>query len=326
MDSHGNAYVTGQAGSPDFPVKNAFQSSNNGLVNAFLSKLNADGNALVYSTYLGGNNFDSGSGVAVDSHGNAYVTGFSISPDFPTKNAFQNSWPGSPNFSSTAFLTKFDPAGTALVYSTYLGGSGGDQGDGIALDAQDHVFVTGATRSSDFPTKDAFQEKLKSSNGNAFITKFHYDGSSLFYSTYLGGSGADEANGIAVDSSGNAYVTGFTRSPDFPTKNAFEKTPSGSFITKIDAAGTALIYSTYFYAGGSGIALDAYRNTYILGAAGPGLPTKTPFRKSLAVATRTHLSRNSIQQEPHWSIPATSAGLATISERALPWTFTATPT
>src|SRR5207249_866877 len=221
--------------------------------NAFVTKLDPTGSALVYSTFLGGSALDEGRGIAVDALGNAYVTGSAGSTDFPTTaGAFQVSLGGG----SDAFVTKLNPAGTALVYSTYLGGSGAEEGHGIAVDANGSAYVTGGrqsnvqgwTPSNDFPT--TAPPFPSSSNGgacvgdsfyasfNAFVTKLNPAGSELTYSVFLGGSDYDEGFGIAIDREGNAYVTGRTASNDFPTTaGAFQPTCRGgagdAFVAKI---------------------------------------------------------------------------------------------
>jgi hypothetical protein len=275
VDSGGDAYVTGVTDSINFPTTpGAFQTSLSGGRNAFVTKLNPTGSALVYSTYLGGSSFDQGYGVAVDSGGDAYVTGFTESSNFPTTSgAFQTSLPGFAN----AFVTKLNPSGSGLVYSTYLGGSSVDEGFGIAVDSGGNAYVTGVTESANFPTTPgAFQTSLPGA-GNAFVTKLNPAGSALVYSTYLGGSTFEEGFGIAVDSGGNAYVTGVTESSNFPTTpGAFQSADPGlgsfhAFVTKLNPAGSAPVYSTYL--GGSGsdeaflsaIAVDSGGNAYITG-------------------------------------------------------------
>ena len=273
VDASGNAYVTGYTRSPDFPVTpGAFQATFSTSGDAFVTKLNATGTALVYSTYLGGTGNDDGRGIAVDSSGNAYVTGHTNSTDFPvTPGAFQSALSGT---NTDAFVTKVNTTGTALVYSTYLGGTGSEQGYGIAVDASGNAYVTGRTYSTNFPvTPGAFQPTF-SASGDAFVTKLNTTGTALVYSTYLGGTGSEYGNGIAVDANGNAYVTGYTRSPDFPvTPGAFQATNGGgsgdAFVTKLNATGTALVYSTYLGGTGSdasdGIAVDASGNAYVTG-------------------------------------------------------------
>jgi Beta-propeller repeat/Abnormal spindle-like microcephaly-assoc'd, ASPM-SPD-2-Hydin len=278
VDSAGNAYVTGTTYSTDFPTVNPLQPTNHGELDAFVTKINADGTALVYSTYLGGSGGDHGTGIAVDSAGNAYVTGSTDSTDFPTANAFQATPPLS-GFRD-AFVTKINANGTALVYSTYLGGSSDNGGVDIAVDSTGHAYLTGFTSSPDFPTKNAIQAAYGGGEVDAFVTKINALGSALVYSTYLGGSLREWSSGIAVDSGGRAYVTGFTESTDFPTKNALQPTNHGgpgingegagdAFVAKINAAGSALVYSTYLGGNdddqGFGIAVDSTGNAYVTG-------------------------------------------------------------
>lgn len=279
VDSAGDAYVTGDAGSTDFPTTNPIQGTNKGD-NIFISKFNADGNALVYSTYLGGTNGDEGAhGIAVDAAGNVYVTGTTFSEDFPTINAFQgtnkSTYSAAP---AQAFATKLNAAGDALVYSTYLGGSGSlNNGLGIAIDSIGEAYVVGITNSTDFPTLDPYQGIYRG-RGDIFVTKFSAAGNSLVYSTYLGGSAYQEANAVAVDSSGSAYITGVTNSTDFPLVNPFQATdkaaPSNStngtgFVTKFSPSGMILEYSTYL--GGSNydvpmaITVDNSDDAYVTG-------------------------------------------------------------
>ena len=188
---------------------------------------------LSYSTYLGGSSIDVGRGIAVDSSGNAYVAGITSSWDFPiTPGAFQTTCSGCSGGTQHVFVTKLNPTGSALVYSTYLGGTNNDSGLGIALDASGGAYVTGITYSSDFPTTPgAFQATCGggcSGYADAFVTKLNPTGSALVYSTYLGGTGSDEGQGIAVDTLGDTYVTGGTLSSDFPTTpGAFQTTCGG---------------------------------------------------------------------------------------------------
>ena len=280
VDGSGNAYVTGTTFSTDFPTAHPFQASLRGQACAFVTKLNAAGSALVYSTYLGGgitwsgsSSVDQAHAIAVDGSGNAYVTGQTFSSNFPTVNPFQAT-----NGSDNAFVTKFNAAGSALVYSTYLGGTHqGEVGSGIAVDSAGNAYVTGNTSSTNFPVASPVQASFGGGYGDAFITKFNAAGSALVYSTYLGGSHGDQSSAIAVDSSGNAYVTGLTYSADFPTANPLQAhcgTCTGSsataFVTKLNAAGNAFIFSTYL--GGStqeygfGIAADVAGNAYVTGS------------------------------------------------------------
>jgi hypothetical protein len=270
MDSAGNAYVTGATSSTSFPTQNPLQASpGGGASDAFVTKVNAAGTALVYSTYLGGSLSDWGTGIAVDSAGNAYVTGATSSTNFPTQNPLQASPGGG---ASDAFVTELNAAGTGLVYSTYLGGNGMDWGASIAVDSAGNAYVTGSTRSTSFPTQSALQAAFGGGTSDAFVTKVNAGGTALGYSTYLGGSGADWGAGIAVDSAGNAYITGGVSSPNFPLQNALQTTLRGTanaFVSKLNAAGTALVYSTYLggstYDAASAIALDSAGDAYLTG-------------------------------------------------------------
>ncbi len=282
VDSSGNAYVTGQTLSTNFPPANPFRIANGGGYDAFVTKLNVSGSALIYSTYLGGSAFDFGQGIAVDSSGNAYVTGETSSTNFPTANAIQTRFGGA---NTDAFVAKLNAAGSALVYSTYLGGNGQDYGTGIAVDSSGNAYVTGETLSTDFPTANAFQASFGA--GKAFVTKFNAAGSALVYSTYLGGSSGDRGQGIAVDSSGNAFVTGWTRSTDFPTANSFQARNGGGlgdvFVTKFNASGSALVYSTYLGGSGQdiseGIAVDSFGNACVTGyTESTDFPTANAFQ------------------------------------------------
>jgi hypothetical protein len=299
IDSGGNAYVAGSTYSTDFPITSgAFQrvlhAQNATTPNAFVTKLNPSGTALLYSTYLGGSGSigggDAVKSIAVDSNGNAYVTGDAHSPDFPTTpGAFQRV--NNPTqLNANAFVAKLNSTGTALLYSTYLGGSG-TYATGIAIDSGGNAYVTGGTSSPDFPTTPgAFQRVnrcLLYDPSNAFVTKLNSTGTALVYSTYLGGTFRDSASGIAVDSSGNAYITGRATSVDFPTTlGAFQPMTHGhynfgygtfssnAFVTKLNSTGTALLYSTYLGGSGngggdsaSGIAIDSSGNAYITGGA-----------------------------------------------------------
>jgi hypothetical protein len=269
IDSSGNAYITGGTDSSNFPTTpGAFDTSSNG--GAFVSKLNASGTALVYSTYLGSADVF---GIAIDSSGNAYITGVTGSSDFPTTpSAFDTSFNGG---TYDVFVSKLNPSGTALVYSTYLGGGSSDVGSDIAIDGSGNAYITGATNSSDFPTTpSAFDTSFNYGYNDVFVSKLNASGTALVYSTYLGGGSDDGSGDIAIDSSGNAYITGGTNSTDFPTTpGAFDTSLNNLngvvFVTKLNASGTALVYSTYLGGGdgdaSSGIAIDGSGNAYITG-------------------------------------------------------------
>jgi uncharacterized protein (TIGR03437 family) len=285
VDSSGNAYVTGCTSSSNFPTANALQASFGGNWDAFVTKLNAAGSALVYSTYLGGNGVDVGNWIALDSSGNAYVTGETKSSNFPTANALQASFGGGV---WDAFVTKLDAAGSALVYSTYLGGNGADGAEDVAVDSSGSAYVTGYTDSSNFPTGNPLQASYGGGSYDAFVAKLNAAGSALVYSTYLGGNGYEWGDGIAVDSSDNAYVAGFTDSSNFPTANPLQASSRGGmdvFVTKLNAAGSALVYSTYL--GGSGgdwayvIAVDSSGNGYVTGCtSSSNFPTANALQAS----------------------------------------------
>jgi Beta-propeller repeat len=282
----GDAYVTGYTGSPDFPVTpGAVQTlRRGGDFDAFVAKLNPTGTALVYSTFLGSANDDRGVDIAVDAAGNAYVTGSPGFSDFPTTpGALQRELIAN----ADGFVAKLDPTGTTLVYSTFLGGFFA-QPSAIAVDGAGSAYVTGNTRSDFFPTTPgAFQLDLKGGQ-DAFVVKLNAKGTARVYSTLLGGTfdaefGSDVASDIAVDGAGNAYVTGYTPSPDFPTTpGAFRRTGGGlsldGFVAKLNATGTALVYSTFLGGMGSdlatSIALDPDQDAYLAGwTTSPDFPT-----------------------------------------------------
>ena len=286
-DASGNAYVIGDTSSTNFPTVNPLQAGYGGGSDAFVAKVNATGSALVYSTYLGGSGGDQGQGIAVDSSGNASVTGTTQSTDFPTANPLQAKLSGI----GDAFVAKLNASGLALAYSTYLGGSGNELGLGIAVDTSGNAYVTGFTQSTDFPTVNPLQPALGGGVIDAFIAKVNASGSSLVYSTYLGGSGPDYGSGIAVDASGNAYIMGITSSTDFPTANPFQAAYGGgtwdAFVAKVNAAGSALVYSTYLGGLGEdrdgGIAVDASGNAYVTGSTqSANFPTANPLQAALS--------------------------------------------
>ncbi len=281
----GSVYLTGGTWSSDFPTINALSDSLRGTTDAFVTKLNSSGNALVYSTYLGGSGQETNAltgNIAVDASGAAYVTGHTTSSDFPTVNAFQNTLKGSED----AFVSKLSCSGANLIYSTYLGGSGNERGTGISVDTASSVFVTGETASTDFPTIGPFQATLKGSL-DAFVSKLSSSGSSLVYSTYIGGSTSDRARDIAIDQFGAAYITGVTNSTNYPTLNPFQGTfqfgSTDAFVTKLNVSGDSLAYSTYL-GGGSGdeggdIAVDSTGKVYITGrTSSPNFPVFNQFQ------------------------------------------------
>ena len=270
VDSSGSAYVTGLTHSANFPITvGAFQTTFGSNNDAFVSKLNPAGSALIYSTYLGGSSNDQGSAIAVDSTGSAYVTGSTGSANFPiTAGAFQPTFVGGVD----AFVSKLNPVGSALVYSTYLGGNSTDQGYGIAVDSNGSAYVTGYTGSANFPIMASSYQITFGGGQDAFVSKLNPAGSALVYSTYLGGSSTDNGQGIAVDSSGSAYITGFTSSANFPiTAGAFQTNlgvPYDAFVSKLNATGNVLTYSTHLggsVTGGNGITVDSNGSAYVIG-------------------------------------------------------------
>jgi hypothetical protein len=233
VDSAGNAYVTGLTSSPNFPTVNALQPGRaGGLFDAFVVKVNSTGTQIVYSTFLGGSGEDRAFRIAVDSASSAYVIGDTDSTDFPLANAAQQSNGGT----TDAFVAKLNAAGNQLVYSTYLGGSGIDGGTAIAVDPAGNAYVTGFTTSTNFPTANPVQASLGGAY-DGFVSRLSAAGSSLDYSTYLGGNGIDSAFGVATDAGGNAYVMGVTASVNFPTANPLQSRNGGGaadiFIARI---------------------------------------------------------------------------------------------
>jgi uncharacterized repeat protein (TIGR01451 family) len=302
VDKSSNVYLAGETRSTNFPVTaGAFQTALKGTKDGFIAKLNSTATSLIYSTYLGGSGKDSLPAMAVDSSGNAYVTGTTQSPDFPvTAGAFQTKCAPCGFGGSNAFITKLNSTGSALVYSTYLGGSAGDVGVSIAVDSSNNAYVTGETVDHDFPTLNPIQASFAGGGtncstgngaggfgpcGDAFVTKLNASGSALVYSTYLGGSGEDGGFAIKVDSTGAAYVAGGTDSSNFPTiAGAFQTTFGGgangcanngfacgdAFVTKINSSGNALTFSTYLGGSGDdvvlhGLAVDSSKNVHLAG-------------------------------------------------------------
>lgn len=273
LDSAGNAYVTGRTNSPNFPTTlGAFQRTLAGSFDVFVTKLNSVGSDLMYSTYLGGTGLDQSSDIAIDSLDNAYVTGTTLSSNFPTT---QGAFNPSSNGSFEAFVTKVDATGMGLVYSTYLGTTGLEFGNGITVDDAGHAYVTGQTTSASFPTTAGAFQRTFGGTADAFVTKLNSAGSGLVYSTFLGGTANDNGLGIALDASFYAHVTGGTVSSDFPTTpGAMQASFAGgmfdAFVTKLNATGPwPLLYSTYlggtFSDFGSGITLDPAGNVYVTG-------------------------------------------------------------
>src|SRR5262245_16930136 len=308
VDGRGDIYVTGFTTSTNFPTVNAFQPVHapsipdpceliigficlaypitSGYEDAFITKLKSDGSAFVFSTYLGGSHGDDSQSLAIDGNGDVYVTGLTSSTDFPTASPLQGANAGgnatSGKASYDAFVSKFNTNG-ALVYSSYFGGSSNDYGRGISLDEAGNVYLLGRTASTNFPTVNPLRPSL-SGSADLYVAKLNKAGSVILYSTYLGGSSFEEGWDLKVDPQGNAFITGYTISSDFPTVNAIQpvKGPGGScplssylsnsdaFVTKLNESGSDLVYSTYLggYCGDTGIAIaiDGVGSAYVVGS------------------------------------------------------------
>ena len=273
VDSSGNAYLAGYTDSTNFPASGGLQTANKGGVDAFIAKVTAAGGSLVYCTYLGGSYDDRAFGVAVDSSGNAFVTGWTYSTNFPVTGAARQRALGG---GRDAFAAKLNAAGNALIYSTYLGGAGNDSGNAVAVDAAGNAYVAGDTYSANFPVSGGYQGSY-AGRQDAFVSKLNATGSSLIWSTFLGGPGDETAAALAVDASGNVFAAGTTNSTNFPTYLPLQSAIGGgydAFVTRINAGGTSLGFSTYLGGSGgtvsageaaTGIALDTGGNVYVAG-------------------------------------------------------------
>jgi hypothetical protein len=295
VDSSGNAFLTGWTDSTDFPTQAALQTSNAGLSDVFVAKLDASGSSLTFSTYLGGSGYEEATGIAVDTSGNAYLTGYTVSPDFPTTPGALDTTCGTDGTCNLvsgqpigdAFVVKVNSSGSALVYSTFVGGSDADLAHAVAVDPSGNAFLVGSTQSFDFPTTVGAFDRSCGTDGYCntwetglpqdvvFVAKLNAAGSGLIYSTYIDGNRDHGGRGLALDSSGNAYVTGTTDSADFPAVSPVQGTNAGefdAFVTKLNAAGSALVFSTYLggaaWDDATGIAVDSYGNVYITGYSG----------------------------------------------------------
>ncbi len=269
LDGAGNIYVTGDTSSTDFPVVGAFQPHLAGQQNCYVTKLNSAGRAMVYSTFLGGSNSDTAAAIAVDSSGNAYIAGSTLSSNFPVQAAILSANPGQ----QSGFVAKLNSIGSALIYSTYLGGSGGttitpEAATGIAVDNTGAAYVTGVTSSTNFPVVNAYQGS-SSGGTHAFVAAINPAGGSLAFSTYFGGSSRDWATSIAVN--GALYIGGYTASLDFPTLNAVQSANAGSydaFFARFTTTGT-LVHSSYLGGGNidstDAIAVDQFGNIILAG-------------------------------------------------------------
>jgi hypothetical protein len=282
VDAAGNAYVTGETNSSDFPVKVGPDLTYNGWPDAFVAKVNAQGTALAYCGYIGGSNADDGNAVAVDSAGNAYVTGWTMSDEktFPVRVGPDLTQNGGAPTPTDAFVAKVHPQGTALIYCGYIGGTGHETGSGIVVDAAGCAFVTGYTQSDETTFPVAIGPDLTHNRiDDAFVAKIDAKGAALLYCGYIGGNGYDRGQAIALDAAGNAYITGSTDSDEktFPVKIGPDTTfngglgiPGDGFVAKVDARGATLLYCGYIggsgYDWGLGIAVDAAGNAFVAGS------------------------------------------------------------
>jgi hypothetical protein len=294
VDAVGGVYVAGYTLSSDFPLVAPLQATPGGASDAFLLKINPSGSALVYSTYLGGSSDDYAQGVAVTATGSARLVGTTHSSNFPTSAAFQSSFAGD----SDAFVTAVNVGGSALTFSTLLGGTGTEVGSGVALDSSDAVYITGATSSSNMPVSSPLQAGT-AGNFDGFVAKFSTTGS-VAYSTYLGGSGRDEATGIAVDSAGAALIAGHTLSTNFPgTGTGFQSQKAGStdaFVAKVAAGGGSLSGASYLGGGGDdralAIVVDTKGATVIAGStASTNFPLVEPNQHTLGGGTDAFVAK-----------------------------------
>ena len=270
IDRQGAVYATGTTGGAFPSAAGFYQTTNRGGLDAFVIKLDGQGNG-VYSTLLGGGSDDEGRGIAVDNSGNAYVTGTTLSDSFPqVSTIYQNSRHGGVD----AFVTAVNSGGTNLIYSTFLGGALSDQGYAVAVDSSNAVYVAGKTASRDFPTTStSYQKDYAGGDNDIFVAKFLPGKADVQYVTYIGSGGSDEGFGLAVDSTGAAYVTGDTDSDRYPvTSDATQGRRNGNrdgVLTKLNPAGSALLFSTYI--GGSqneigyGVDVDSAGNAYVTG-------------------------------------------------------------
>jgi hypothetical protein len=308
-DRDQNTYVTGFTLSEDFPRVGAGTRGHTAIVDAFVTKVAADGSRIEWSTQIGGVDMDMANAVTVDPDGNVYVVGRTGSPDFPTRNGLQNRLRGQDCTGKPchdAFVVKLSPTGT-IQWSTLLGGTLNEEAVSVAVDDDSAVYVAGLTDSPDLPVRNAFQPKFQSPpcQGDlpcpydAFVTKLAPTGNRILYSTYLGGHGGDLARGIDVDDDHNAYITGSTQSPDFPKVRAFQNTMRGeacgpppgepcrqAFLTKLNPSGATAAYSTYL--GGRehddayGVAVDRQHRAHVTGATqSPDFPTRNALQASL---------------------------------------------
>ena len=298
----GSCYLTGQTGSSDFPTQLAFNSTLSGSRDAFVTKLSSSG-SLLWSTFFGGSDLDIGYDISVAGDGSCYVTGFTESSDFPTRNAYNSTYGGNGDI----FLAKFSSIGQ-LLWSSYLGGNESDEGKSIAVAGDGSCYVTGETRSSDFPTLYAYDPTHDGGYRDAFVAKFSTNGT-LLWSTYLGGNTTDLGYGIAVSDDGSCYVTGQTTSSDFPTLYAYDPTPNGgymdAFVAKFSASGS-LLWSTYLggasWDDASGITVASDDSCYVTGyTTSSDFPTQNAYNSTYRLKGDAFVGKFSADGNLLWS-------------------------
>jgi len=274
VNADGYAFVTGMSHSNDFPTTSgAYDTTYNGGEDIIVIKLSPFGDTLVYSTYIGGTGDEDGWDIAVDENGDAYITGYTTSSDYPIISGAYDSTYNGGNYYGDVFMTKLSLLGNTLLYSTYLGGTGDDWSTGVAVDANGYAFITGWTTPGGFPTTPGAYDTTYNGNYDIFITKLSPSGNTLSYSTYLGGTDLDWSMGIAVDMNGDAFITGLTQSSDYPTTpgayNTVLNGPADVIVAKLSPSGDALLFSTYiggtYGDEGCSIAVDANGAAYIVG-------------------------------------------------------------
>jgi hypothetical protein len=279
VDASGGIYVVGGTTSAAFPLTSPVQSAyGGGNWDAVFLKMNSSGSAVTWSTFYGGNGVDRAFGVAVDGSGGMYATGYTDSTNFPTKTPIQSGYAGgNGNFPDDTFVVKVAPSGTSIAYATYLGGGGYDECYSIAVNAAGEACLAGFTSSTNFPTASPYQASPGGGTDDAYVVKINAAGTALVFSTYLGGSGVDQAYGIGLDSTGAISVCGLTNSSNFPLVNAFQQTymgggspfPDDAFVARFNAAGTVLYFSSYLQSNGfddpGGLAVDGSGNAIVVG-------------------------------------------------------------
>jgi len=265
LDSTFNVYIGGFTYSTDYPLENELIDSNSGSVDGIITKINSTGNGLVFSTYLGGSSIDYLYGLAIDDQNQTYITGYTLSSDFPLFNAYDDS-----RSNIDVFVTKLNETGNGLIFSTFIGGYDSEHGYDIAVDSDYNVYICGLAMPG-YPVVNAYQSSHRGGNYDGFVTKLNASGTGLIFSTYLGGNSDDKLRSIVLDFDDNVYVTGETDSSNYPILNQYQGDQLGTdvILTKLSSSGSTLEFSTYV--GGDaadvayGITLDSQNNPYVVG-------------------------------------------------------------